>query len=56
MLDVKGVTKVDYLHFICGKCGETLHAELGTDGAVPTNTATCQKCGGTDTLKLFRTV
>lgn len=56
MLDVKGVTKVDYFHFLCGDCGATLAAVLGNDGAVPTVTVTCRACSKTDTLKLYSTV
>ena len=54
MLNLKGETKVDYFHFICGRCGEAVEARLGTDGAVPTITITC-RCGQTGTLKLSRT-
>ncbi|CAN5706530.1 hypothetical protein BH23GEM1_BH23GEM1_00580 [soil metagenome] len=53
-LNVKGETRVDYFHFICGKCGEDLMARLGTDGAVRTITTDC-KCGQRGTLKLYRT-
>lgn len=55
MINLKGETKVDYFHFICGKCGEAVEIRLGTDGAVPTITATC-KCGEKGRLKLWRTI
>ena len=54
-MNVKGETRVDYFHFLCGKCGEGLQVNLGRDGLVPTITAKCSKCGQSGTLKLSRT-
>jgi hypothetical protein len=53
---MKGETKVDYFHFICETCGSSLSVRLGSDGAVPTITAACAKCGPLGTLKLHKTL
>lgn len=56
MINLKGETRVDYFHFICGKCGEAVQVRLDKDGAVPAITAKCDKCGQSGKLKLWRTI
>lgn len=51
----RGETRVDYFHFLCGNCGDSMSARLGDDGGVETVAVKCDKCGATDTLKLYRT-
>jgi predicted RNA-binding Zn-ribbon protein involved in translation (DUF1610 family) len=53
---VKGEARVDYFHFICPKCGDSMSGRLGNDGAVPTVDLKCGKCGHSEhTLKLYQT-
>lgn len=53
---VKGETRVDYFHFICATCGDSMSARLGDDGAVATADLKCDKCGRSTSLKLYRTL
>jgi DNA-directed RNA polymerase subunit RPC12/RpoP len=56
MLQVKGVTRVDYFHFVCAKCDETLRVLLGSEGLVPKIVVECDSCGERGTMKLWQTL
>lgn len=53
---VRGETRMDYFHFLCGKCGDSMSGRLDDDGAVETIDLKCDKCGATESLKLYRTL
>ena len=53
---VRGEARVDYFHFICTKCGDSMSGRLGDDGGVETISVKCDKCGNADELKLYRTL
>lgn len=51
---VRGETRVDYFHFVCTKCGDSMSGRLGDDGAVSTIAVKCDKCGAKAEVKLYR--
>jgi ribosomal protein S27E len=53
MLEIKGETRTDYLHLLCGKCGNAVTVEsFRWVGGVPQMRATCEHCKQSADLKL----